>query len=217
MVANAQSGLVKIKKVTEDSKLTFLGTTEFHPDRGSLSDSEGFQRMEMTFSQREFEYKYPSGQNLLFFAWDTYHAMEQPTTQQAKAAWKSEQAIRVATSFRDVLANLSNIHLGPPTAKYKADYSYEGTPSVKTYHNGEWEVRWNRTDGKGHDFGSNLILIVLSEKYGLKGASVFLDDEYVELPGQYMPQDIAVAIAKRGAAQFGNTFRRYYGLSLIKQ
>jgi len=55
MVANAQSGLVKIKKVTEDSKLTFLGTTEFHPDRGSLSDSEGFQRMEMTFSQREFE------------------------------------------------------------------------------------------------------------------------------------------------------------------
>jgi hypothetical protein len=105
--------------------------------------------------------------------------------------WSVDQAIQIATTFRNVLVDPPDAKLGVPAAQY-IHTAYEGSKSYAGY----WMVSWPRVDSHGHPFYGDHITIQIPEGYGPLGAGIYLTTPFIEEKGKLMAESDALTRAR---------------------
>jgi hypothetical protein len=110
-----------------------------------------------------------------------------------KATWTSEQAIQKCKFWFESVYGEAIANVGTP------DAVYEDQPNMPRYRNGQWAVRWPRTDARGHRFLEDNIYCTLDEKYGASFLGRHFVSTFVECQKMLITADEAIAISRPAA------------------
>ena len=201
MEADSDRILAGLEKTCDEFQLKFQGAHQFQPEQGETTfTTYDTPKIELTSKDHKFIFQKLSNRLAVYLLWGRGSDVEPPNYSD-KPQWSIDQAIKVGTAFRDVLAAEAHVSFGKPKIEYKPPSGGKG--SGMDFHAGYWWIYWSKIDDKGIPFGSNGVQLNLSESIGVTSATTYLDDSYVAEKGEPMSATAAIAIAKKSYPAMG--------------
>lgn len=108
-----------------------------------------------------------------------------------KPAWTPEKAIKEAQAWYCVIIGKFPANTGTPTVEYVTP-----TSNPPKYYDGEWMIKWPRTDAMGNRFALDNITATVSEKYGITSLAKNFVSEFSENTKIAIPEKDAIEIAR---------------------
>lgn len=108
-----------------------------------------------------------------------------------KPVWTPERAIKEAQSWYQDLIGKFPADAGTPIVEYAAP-AY----NPPKYYDGEWMVKWPRTDAKGNCFALDTITITVNEKHGITSLAKNFVSEFSENTKIAVSEKEAIEIAR---------------------
>ncbi len=108
-----------------------------------------------------------------------------------KPAWTSKQAIKEALSWYQDIIGKFPANTGTPIVEYSAP-AY----NPPKYYDGEWMVKWPRTDARGNWFALDAITITVNEKHGITSLVKNFVSEFSENTKVAVSEKEAIEIAR---------------------
>jgi hypothetical protein len=109
-------------------------------------------------------------------------------------AWTMNQAAEKAKPWVQAVLGYYPANLSAPRGSFDSDMR-----DAKRYYDGEWTIRWHRTDSEGHVFELDDLVVNLSEKYGMTGCRLNFDSTFEEGHGPLISSKEALAAARSPA------------------
>jgi hypothetical protein len=199
--SKADQILFKLNGVCNALHLKFIGPVYFQPTwggvdqetPGALSTTGTTMRLDSIahrFTFRQEDNRLTDYMNSLLI--DLMEGHGAPLYDQPDVPkWSVDQAIQIATAFRNVLVDPTTATLGKPSARY-IHAAHQGAKS----YTGNWMVSWPRVDSQGHPFYGDHVTIQIPEGYGPLGAGIDLTTPFVEEKGKPIAESDALAKAR---------------------
>ena len=111
----------------------------------------------------------------------------------------TQEAMELAADFLNVCPRDNDVRLSPPRAGFKHTGEMPTKTGMKTKQ-GNWWVRWQRTDEEGHFFADDLATAVIAEGFGPSFLVSRLDTPYHTDTAPIISRESAEKAARRAVA-----------------
>ncbi len=108
--------------------------------------------------------------------------------------WTLNQAAEEAKPWVQTVLGYFPPNLSAPRGTFDSDMR-----DAKRYYDGQWLIRWQRTDSQGHLFEMDGLTANMSEKYGSLGFRLNFDSTFEEVHGKLISSEEALAAARAPA------------------
>lgn len=186
-----------LSKVNQDLKLRHIPEFEI-PNNPTVSPTHDILRqrkiiwvgfspqINVQFAQKSFE--------VIAFYRSLAPELLNASTAPIKPAWTPEHAIKEAQAWYRVIIGNFPANTGTPTVEYVTP-----TYNPPKYYDGEWMIKWPRTDARGNRFALDNITVTVSEKYGITSLAKNFVSEFSENTKVAVSQKDAIEIARPAA------------------
>jgi hypothetical protein len=205
LTAKANQILPRIKKMSDQLQLTWLGPTSFIPEYKMIDQDFQDQvritgdAIELESKACDFSFHREDGRFSDYQNKKISDAMQGPGgvlfRSADKPTWTEAKAIQIASSFLRIFTGPLVVKLGAP----QADYISQSVGPNRSYQ-GYWRICWPRVDDEGHLFFGDDVSIQIPEGGSPLGGAVFLSTPYNEVTGRVIAKDKAEFEARRAVA-----------------
>jgi len=207
LVNRANDFLTAIRGKCSELQLQYVGPIQLDPASIGFSSysymREGETRTVVTFTTDDVEFKISANKGTLISYANT--ALEKRLENGPyfeppdKPKLNEQEAMKLATDFLSVCPRDNDVRLSPP----RASFDHTGETPTKTgmkTKQGEWWVRWHRTDEEGHLFTDDSATAVIAEGFGPSFLVSRFDMSYHKDTGPIISQDSAEKAARNVVA-----------------